>query len=406
MKKIKARLNFSKYLIVALLICIAVVFALQSAQVCYADKAQDESEKTIQDNVDENLDKMDLSKLEELLASLGDDFRTLFGSDATSTIKSIVNGDFQGGFSDFLSILTKGIGKSILDVLPMVLTIVAVAVIYSLLEGLSSGFVRQPTKQLIYFATYSAIILVVMIEIGSIISLTTNTIRSIKTVMEAIFPILLTLVTLLGGVNSSAVFKPMMVTLTSFITTFISSVIIPFFIAAIAFSVVGNLTKSVKLDKLTGFFKSSATYVLGGVFSLFMAFLTFQGLTGGVIDSVSIKTAKFAIQSYVPILGGYLSDGFDLMLASLVLIKNSIGIIGLLTILSVIALPTIKIAVLSLGLKLASGIIEPLCDSKFSKMLHSISSNLILLIVSLVGVGFMFLMTIMLVIYTFNAGVV
>ena len=101
-----------------------------------------------------------------------------------------------------------------------------------------------------------------------------------------------------------------------------------------------------------------------------------------------------------------MSDGFDLMLASLVLIKNSLGIVSLLMILSVIALPTIKIAVLGLGLKLASGIIEPICDSKFSKMLHGVSTNLTLLIVSLVGVGFMFLLTVMLVIYTFNVGVI
>lgn len=386
------------------MICL-LALTVGQAGVCRADNVED-SEQTIKDNVDKNLSEMDLSKIEELLDSVEEDFRALFGSNAVSTIKDIINGNFKGDFSSFFSIITKGVGKSVLDVLPLVLTIVAVAIIYSLLESLTSGFVQQPTKKLIYFATYSSIILVVMIEIGSIIKLTTNTIGSIKTVMEAVFPILLTLVTLLGGINSSAVFKPMMATLTTFITSFISNVIIPFFIAAIAFSIVGNLTKSVKLDRLTGFFKSTATYVLGGVFSLFIAFLTFQGLTGGVIDSISIKTAKFAIQSYVPVLGGYLSDGFDLMLASLVLIKNSLGIVSLLTILSVIALPTIKIAVLSLGLKLASGIIEPISESKFSKMLHNISSNLTLLIVSLIGVGFMFLLTVMLVIYTFNAGVI
>jgi len=372
--------------------------------ICNADNQKD-SEEIIQDNIDENLSKMDLTKIQAVLDSLEGDFKTLFGADVTNTVKDIINGKFKGDFPTFLTIMTKGVAKSILDVLPMVLTIVAVAIIYSLLEGLSSGFVQQPTKKLIYFATYSTIILIVMVEVGSVISLTTNTIGNIKTVMESIFPILLTLVTLLGGVNSAAVFKPLMATLATFITAFISDIIIPFFIAAIAFSIVGNLTKSVKLDRLTGFFKSTATYVLGGVFSLFIAFLTFQGLTGGVIDSISIKTAKFALQSYVPILGGYLSDGFDLMLASLTLIKNSLGIVSLLTILSVLALPTVKIAVLSLALKLASGIIEPICDSKFSKMLHNISSNLTLLIVSLIGVGFMFLLTVMLVIYTFNIGV-
>ena len=111
------------------------------------------------------------------------------------------------------------------------------------------------------------------------------------------------------------------------------------------------------------------------------------------------------MQSYIPILGGYLSDGFDLMLASFSLIKNSLGILSLLMILSIIALPVLKIVILSLGLKLASGIIEPLCDSKFSKMLQGISSNLTLLIISLLGVAFMFLLTVMLVVYTFNVGI-
>lgn len=390
--------------LILLLFCVSIVFLCQVNEICYADSNGD-AESILRDNVDENLSKIDMKSLQRLFDSLDKDFKALFGEDVVDTIKGIINGKYQGDFSSFMAVLFKGVGKSVVDVMPMTLTIVAVAIIYSLLEGLTSGFSKKSTRKIIYFATYSAIITLIMAQVGSVISLTTNTISNVKILMESIFPILLTLTTLLGGVNSSAFFNPLMATLTTFITAFISSVIIPFFIATIAFSIVGNMTSSVKLDKLTGFFKSVATYVLGGVFGVFIAFLTFQGLTGGVIDGISVKTAKFALQSYIPILGGYLSDGFDLMLASLVLIKNSLGIVSLLMILSVVALPIVKIVVLSLGLKLASGIIEPLCDAKFSKMLQGISSNLTLLVISLLGVAFMFLLTVMLVIYTFNVGI-
>ena len=404
--KFKGKIStYIQYFCIALILCIALVTSvIRPDEICYADNVQD-SQEILEDNIDQNLSGLDLESLQRIFESLDGDFKSLFGEDVVTTVKGIIQGTFRGDFSTFMEILLKGLGKCVLDVLPMILTIIAVAIIYSLLEGLTSSFAQKPTRKLIYFATYSAIIVLVMAQVGGIIMLTTNTIGNIKLLMESIFPILLTLTTLLGGVNSSAFFSPLMATLTTFITTFISSVIIPFFIATIAFSIVGNMTSSVKLDKLTGFFKSTATYVLGGVFGIFIAFLTFQGLTGGVIDSISIKTAKFALQSYIPILGGYLSDGFDLMLASLVLIKNSLGIVSLLMILGVIALPTLKIIILSLALKLASGIIEPLCDSKFSKMLQSISSNLTLLIVSLLGVAFMFLLTVMLVIYTFNIGI-
>lgn len=404
----KQNLKKTTYFLVFLLaaVIILTVFALSfDGGYCYAESQKD-AEEILGENVEDNLSEIDVSQLDELLDRISEDYKALFGEDVIATAKDIIYGKYEGGFADFMTIMFKGISKSVIDVMPTILTIVAIAVLYSLLGGFTSGFVQKPTEKLIYFATYSTMILIVMIEVGKVIKITTNTISDIRILMEGIFPVLLTLTTLLGGVTSSAVFKPMMTTLVTIITVFVSKIIIPMFIAAIAFSIVGNLTKSVKLDKLTDFFKSSATYVLGGVFGLFVAFLTFQGLTGGVIDSISIKTAKFAMQSYIPILGGYLSDGFDLMLASIVLIKNSIGVIGLIMLLSIIALPTIKIIILSLGLKLASGIIEPLCDSKFSKMLSNISSNMTLLIISLVGVGFMFLITVMLIIYTCNGGII
>lgn len=398
--------TYNKYFyIIAILVAVLLSIIFSTRGSCYAESDKS-AEEILGENVDENLSDIDTSKLDGLLDSLSEDFKTLFGDDVAATAKEIIKGNYTGNFNDFFGVMVKGISKSVLDVLPTVLTLVAIAILYSLLGGFTSGFVQKPTEKLIYFATYSTMILVVMVEVGGVIKLTRNTIDNVKILMEGIFPVLLTLTTLLGGVTTSAVFKPMMTTLVTIITVFVSDIIIPMFIAAIAFSIVGNLTKSVKLDKLTEFFKSSATYVLGGVFGIFVAFLTFQGLTGGVIDSISVKTAKFAMQSYIPILGGYLSDGFDLMMASIVLIKNSIGIIGLLMLLSIIVLPTVKIVLLSLGLKLASGIIEPVSDSKFSKMLSNVSSNLTLLIISLVGVGFMFLLTVMLVIYTCNGGVV
>ena len=396
--------HIAYFCILILIFSLVSVLFSDTKAVCLAESEKD-AEEILGENVDDNLENIDMSQLDKLLSTLTDYFKTLFGDDVANTAKEIIHGNYTGDFNEFFAVLLSGISKSVLDILPTILTIVAIAVLYSLLGGFTSGFIQKPTEKLIYFATYSTMILIVMVEVGGVIKLTTDTITNVKTLMEGIFPILLTLTTLLGGVTSSAVFKPMMTTLVTFITVFVSNIVIPMFIAAISFSIVGNLTKSVKLDKLTDFFKSSATYILGGVFGIFIAFLTFQGLTGGVIDSISVKTAKFAMQSYIPILGGYLSDGFDLMMASIVLIKNSIGVIGLLMLLSIIALPTVKIILLSLGLKLASGIIEPISDSKFSKMLSNISSNMTLLIISLVGVGFMFLLTVMMVIYTCNGGV-
>ena len=142
---------------------------------------------------------------------------------------------------------------------------------------------------------------------------------------------------------------------------------------------------------------------MGIIFSIFTAFITLEGITGNNIDNVSIKSAKFAISSYVPILGGYLTEGFDLALASIVLIKNSIGIIGIIVILLLALSPVIKIAVFILTLKITAGIIEPICDNRIASFVESISKNMSLLIAILLGVMFMFLMMCMFAMLTLNA---
>ena len=138
---------------------------------------------------------------------------------------------------------------------------------------------------------------------------------------------------------------------------------------------------------------------------MFVGFITLEGITGATFDTVTVKSTKFALSSYVPILGGYLSDGFDLVMASCVLIKNAVGLTAIILLFFIAIVPVLKILVLSLSLRLASAIIEPISDNKISDLLFSVSKNLILLVVVLLGFAFVVFIVIMLIIYTCNFGV-
>ena len=193
--KVKRKLSTHiQYLPLLLILCVLALFMIiQPQEVCFADSK--DSQEILQDNIDKNLSGLDIESLEELFKSLDGDFKSLFGDDVVNTVKGIIQGTYRGDFSAFLSVIFKGLGKCVLDVLPLILTIIAVAIIYSLLEGLTSSFSQKPTRKIIYFATYSAIIVLVMAQVGALIGLVTNTINNIKLLMECIFPILLTLTT-------------------------------------------------------------------------------------------------------------------------------------------------------------------------------------------------------------------
>lgn len=391
MKKILCKI----LVILSLLLSILSIVGL-----CVAEN--DDPKQQLIDNVEQNVDDLDLGSLQGLLQGLNSN---LFDS-LKDTIKDIAQGEQKLTFDDAMRLITQRVFSALTGVLPIVVSIVGISLITSLLNGLTSGFLSNPTKELIGFVSYCAIAVIILTRAMSLVNDTAAIVGTIKQFMQLVFPILLTIITVVGGANSSAVFQPMMSVLTTSITTFVVQIIMPMVVVVIVFTMISSLSNGVKLSKLTSFFSSGIKYSLTAVFSLFVTFLTAQGLTGGIIDTVSIKTAKFAMQSYVPIVGGYLSDGFDLMMASFVLIKNSLGLISLFALLIMIASPLVNIIVFSLGLKLASGIIEPIGDSKISKMIFDLSKNVNILLAIILGVAFMFVTTITLIIYACNLGVV
>ena len=213
---------------------------------------------------------------------------------------------------------------------------------------------------------------------------------------------MLTLISSIGSVVTASVYQPAVAFLSSIISQIFILILVPVFIFVLVFNVVGNLSSNVKLEKLSNFFTSLFKWIIGIVFTLFIAFLSIQGITAISADGISIKTAKFALKSYVPILGGYLSDGISLIMASSVLIKNAVGVSGLVLLLATIISPVTKVLIFSLSLKLVAGIIEPLSEKRISNFIYGVAKSLSMLVACIVGMGFMYLISVGLVMCSAN----
>ncbi len=395
MNKVRSKIVIISLLLLSLILVVSTLFGSTVAE-------NDDPRQELTDDIIDNTQELDLDLLQQWVDGLDSSF---FGS-LKETIIAIAQGQRQPSFDQLIQVFFNQLFSAVTRVLPIIVSIVGISLLCSLLSSLTGGFLSNPTKQLIGFVSYCAVAVIVLTRTFLLVKNTSEVVGGVKQFMELVFPVLLTIITVVGGANSGAVFQPMMSVLTTTITSFVVELILPAVVAVIVFTMISSLSDGIKLNKLTGFFNSGIKYALTAVFSLFVTFLTAQGLTGGIIDTVSIKTAKFAMQSYVPIVGGYLSDGFDLMMASFVLIKNSLGVVSLFALLIFIASPIVNVIVFSLGLKLASGIIEPLGDTKISKMLYDLSKNVNILLAIILGVAFMFIVTIMLIIFACNLGVV
>lgn len=395
----KKTVIFTLLILILISLCIGLFFQNAFAE----DKNLEDIERELGENIDNKINDLDLSELEKFLQNI--DSTYVPDGNVKKLLGDIIKGNFNGGFNESMDMLVKALSSGITSFLPLLITIMAIAIVFSLLQGLSSGFLNKSTNELIYFICYCAIIVILTLKISGLVAKTVKTIANMTSLMNIVFPLLITMITALDGVIAVGVYQPMMAVLTTGIVGIVNGIVLPCFIATMVLSIVGYLTENIKLGRLNKFFKSCGNVVLGVVFGLFASFITVQGITGAISDNISIKSAKFALSSYVPILGGYISDGFDLVMASVVLIKNAIGATGLIVLVSMLLMPVAELLIFMLGLKLIAGVIEPIGDKRMCDIVSTISDNLILLVVAVLGVAFMFFIMTMLTIYTCNLGV-
>lgn len=383
--------NIFKLIIVLLLIISPVLLSPfanhQLNSIVYADLKDD-----FNDNIDDQLSDLDFSNIEELIKDLTENEKSIFGDKSfLEKVVLILQGDFSDDFSSIWDMLFALFFDNILALLPLIATIIAVSILGGMIGNLSPSKGNKSISEIVHFVIYGIIILLLSTIIVKMVTLTSDTLISIKNQITVIFPILLTLLTALGGTVSVSAYQPAMAMLSGFIIEIFTAFVLPLFLISLALNFVSNLSNSVKLDKLISFINSLFKWVIGIIFTIFTGFVSIQGIAAGAVDGLSIKTAKFTIKNSLPLVGSYISDGMFLILASSNLIKNAVGGAGLLLLLATVISPLIQIILFMLALKLMAGIIEPLGDGKIASFISSLSKSLVMLIVMIVCVSFMYL---------------
>lgn len=380
------------------------VFCFISPSPAYAAQSEEEIFEQLDESVKDQLEDLDMSALDDLLAQLGEDGQAIFGGNSfAEKVQSVLDGEFIQDGGGFIESFFKLLFSEILDMLPLLASIAVIAILCGLVSHMKAGFMSESTGQIVFFVCFAVVVVLALVCAVNLVNVAGDAINGMKKQMNAAFPILLTLMAGIGGVVSVKAYQPAVALLSGGVVEIVSAVVLPLFIFTLVFSVVGNLSKSVRLGKLTDFFKSASTTVLAVTFTVFTAFLAVQGLTAGSFDGVSIRAAKFATKSYIPILGGYLADGLDLILAGSVLIKNSVGVAGLLLLLSTVLMPLLQILGVCFGFKIVAAVIEPVSDSRLTSFLTGIAKSMNMLIAALLAVAFMYFISVMLLIFTSNA---
>ncbi len=386
-------------------VCVFFLLLYCGSIVCATaeSKSKEAVEREIGAEIEKYIDSLDLDEFEKYLHTL-ESAEEMRGG-VKGLISGFVKGDIPISVKGLLSYFGEQALGALSGTLAALLTVVIIAVMNSILAGLTSGFVKKQTIEVVHYVCYALVVSIVMAKVGGVVMECKAFCGGVENLTQGVFPPLITLMSALGGNVSASIYKPQLAVFCVVIGKIFGKVVLPLFIASIAFCLIGNLSSAVKMDKIQSAIRYCSTLIVTAVFGSFMTYLTVAGITGGMVDGVGIKAAKFVLSGYVPILGGYLSQGFDLVSAGCVLIKNSIGMIGIIAVLYMVLKPILHVTIFSFALKIVASVIQPIGDKRVSDFLYSVSNATKILVTTILGTGFVLILTLLLMIVTCNVGV-
>ncbi|MBQ8658585.1 MAG: stage III sporulation protein AE [Clostridia bacterium] len=385
--------------IVTVVLCLIYFsFFFSSVSTVKATAETNEGTNGLNESIVELLDELDLQALEEYVDSL-DSFSD---KSVSERLFEYIKGD-SIDYPNFFSGMADVLFENVKTLLPSFLCIAAVTLLCGIVTTLKVGKTAASSESMIFLIAYASSLIPVLAVVTECFTAAKESVSAMQTQMQIVFPLLLTLMAASGGTVSAAICRPAVAFFSTNIVTLISSVVFPLTLVIIAFSVAGHLSKELKFGKFAAFFKSVNKWIIGVSVSVFGLFFTLQGLTAATYDGITRRAAKYAIGTGVPIVGGFLSGGFDLAVAGSALIKNSLGSMSIFMMVSVLFEPIVLLVSVNLLLKLTAAITQPFGDERISDFLGETASNLNYCTAGVLFSAFLYFLCIVLIVGTSEA---
>ncbi len=389
--------------IIIAIIAFFITFTNFTLNSCFAAESMDSELGNV---IEEEIEKIDFDELDRYLDESKISVNVFEGMSVKEIVLSIINGEIGSDIVSVFNYIIDGVKENFKNYLSALMVILVIVLLCVLFNKVKADVGKQSVEEIIYFVCFAVVIsIIVRLSVG-IIEDATNSIFSMQKQMNIVFPILLTIMTSIGASGTVAAFTPLIAFLSNLLSNLFSYVLLPIFSLVFVLSILNNLSSKTKFTKLIEFFNSLFKWIVGVSFGVFFLFFSMQGITASTSDGLSLKAAKFAVKNYVPLLGGYVSEGFEIVKAGLLLVRNSVGLVGIILMFSSIFSPLIAIAVFSLCLKFLAGVLEPLGDTNSVSILSSVGGCFKLLLTCLLVCVFMYAITIILIICSVSGAVV
>lgn len=355
--------------------------------------------------IDAQLEKLEIDEVKVYWNELINEYGGFLPESQKGSLIEFLQSDKDFSLKEWLLAFVKFVFHEILANGKLLGLLIMLTVFSTLLQNIQNAFEHQTVSKVAYAIVYMVLVVVALNSFHVAMSYAEEAVTNMMGFMIALAPLLLALMAASGGVASVAFFHPIIVLLVNTSGLLIQHIVLPLLFLSALLSIVSTMTEHYKVTQLAKLLRNVGIGVLVIFFTIFLGVISVQGATTAVADGIAIRTAKFITGNFIPIVGRMFTDAADTVMSASLLIKNTVGVAGVVILLLLCAFPALKVLSLAIIYNIAAAVLQPLGSGPIIESLGIISKSVVYIFAALAIVSFMFFLAITMIIAAGNLSI-
>lgn len=367
---------------------------MESMGVVYASETEDAQISDKTQNT-ELLESMNFTDIDRMMEDLFPQERMGFAD----AVRQIMLGNTDVGRDAIKEMLQERILGAWEVSRKSILYLILLAIASAVFIGFSDIFQTRQVSQISFYMIYLLVMGICLASFQAASEWMANGVHTLTGFMKVLYPVYFAAVTVAKGSISSLAFYHLAIILIVVIEELLLHLIVPGIHMYVIIRVMNSLQSEDYLSKFAELLETAIGWGLKALMGGMIGLNVIQGMLGPAIDTVK-RSAVTRGMEMVPGVGDLLGGTAEVALGTAVLIKNSIGIVGMFLCLVLCLAPLLQLAVITLGYKLAAALVQPVSDKRIIECISGVGEGCRMLMNCIFVTGILFLVTVAIVTYT------
>ena len=282
---------------------------------------------------------------------------------------TVENAELDSGLARIIDFLREQLHGVLAEVLRPLSAVTAITLLYAVLRPLQTA---QGEFDPVSFGACVAVSTAALGDVSSVFALGQRTLQELADFSHALLPTLTAAACAAGAPTSAGVKYAAGALFSDFLLLAANDLVLPL-ICAYTAAACANAVLGGQLAGPVRFTAWSAKTLMKVLVLCFTGYLSLTGVIASGADAAAVKTAKAAISTLLPVVGKTVADASESLVAGAGMIRNSVGVFGLLAALGVLALPLLRLGLRYLLFKAAAALLSSAAGDRLGKLIDAIA---------------------------------